>query len=219
MSRTKHPKILKINGIKDWLSRGFYQKNFPKYLQEDYKIRTFLRQKLKQSLVEEVEIERSPSTLKLIIKTARPALVIGRGGSGVDELRKGLIRVLDIKQDVESKTKRDIKIDIFEIKNPWVSAQLVSQWIASQIEKMVPFRRVLKMSLSKIKEQKEIKGSRVEVAGRLNGVEISRREWLKQDRLPRQTVRSIIDYGFSEAHCAYGTIGVKVWLYKGEKFE
>jgi len=105
------------------------------------------------------------------------------------------------------------------VKNPWLSASLTSQWVAGQIEKMVPFRRVLKMAISKSIEQKEIKGVKIEVSGRLNGVEISRREWLKEGRLPRQTLRSVIDYGFSQAYCTYGVIGVKVWLYKGESFK
>ena len=112
----------------------------------------------------------------------------------------------------------DIKIEILEVKNPWVSASLISQWVAGQLEKMVPFRRVLKMAISKARENKEVQGIRVEVAGRLNGVEIARTEWLKEGRLPRQTLRAIIDYGFAEAHCTYGVIGVKVWVYKGDRF-
>ena len=111
------------------------------------------------------------------------------------------------------------KIEILEIKNPWNSAELVSQWIAGQIEKMVPFRRVLKMAISKAKEQKDVQGIKVMVAGRLNGAEIARTEWLKEGKLPRQTIRAVIDYGFNEANCTYGNIGVKVWLYKGEKFD
>lgn len=209
MSQKVHPKAFKIKEIKDWLSRGFYQQNFPQYLEEDFKIRKFLNKKLKNASVEEIEIERSQTVLKVIIKTARPALVIGRGGKGVEELKKELDSLVG---------RQEVKIEILEIKNPWTSAKLTSQWIAQQIEKRVPYRRVLKMSLSKVGEQKEIKGVRVQVAGRLNGIEISRREWLGKGRLPRQTLRAIIDYGFSEAHCTYGVIGVKVWLYKGDKF-
>lgn len=224
MSQKTNPKILQIKEIKDWLSRGFYQNNFANYLEEDFYIRSFLREKLKQAMVESIEIERTQTVLKVIIKTARPALVIGRGGKGVEELQKGLQKVLlKIKNKeqaaIDEKSKEDIKIEILEVKNPWESAELTSQWIAAQIEKMVPYRRVLKMALSKVKEQKEVKGARVSVAGRLNGIEISRTEWLQHGNMPRQTMRSVIDYGFSQAYCAYGVTGVKVWLYKGERFD
>lgn len=221
MSHKVHPKIFKIKETKDWLSRGFYQKKFPQYLEEDFKIREYLREKLLQASVEEIEIERSQTTLKVIIKTARPALVIGRGGEAVEKIKRKLT-------DIITKTKKgaknslrakEIKIEVLEIKNPWASAGLTAQWIASQIEKMVPYRRVLKMALSRLMEQKEVKGAKVRVAGRLNGIEISRTEWLQEGKLPRQNLRAQIDYGFTEAYCTYGVIGVKVWVYKGEKFD
>lgn len=219
MSQKTNPKVLRLKEIKDWLSRGFYQKNFPQYLEEDFQIRKFLGEKLRQASVEVVEIERTATLLKIIIKTARPALVIGRGGKGVEELKKDLEKSLQkIKQDAKA-PKHDIKIEILEVKNPWTSASLISQWVAGQIERMVPYRRTIKMALSKTKEQKEIKGVRIEVAGRLNGIEISRTEWLQEGRLPRQNMRAIIEYGFSQAYCTYGVIGVKVWLYKGDKFD
>ena len=218
MSHKVHPKVFKIKEIKDWLSRGFYNKKFPEFLEEDYRIREFLNEKLKQASVQDIEIERSPSSIKVIIRTASPALVIGRGGKEEEELKKKLDKIISKlrKEEVPNNT---VKIEILEIKNPWTSAGLVSQWIAGQIEKMVPFRRVLKMALSKTKDNKEVKGVKVQVSGRLNGVEISRTEWLKDGRLPRQTIRAIIDYGFYEANCTYGVIGVKVWIYKGDKFD
>ncbi len=114
--------------------------------------------------------------------------------------------------------KKEFKLEVLEVRNPWLSAELSSQWIASQLEKRIPFRRALKMSLSKIMFCKEVKGARVEIAGRLNGVEIARREWLQDGRLPRHSIRAIIDYGFTEAHCSFGVIGVKVWIYKGDVF-
>ncbi len=219
MSHRIHPKIHQIRGIKDWLSRGFYQNRFPQYLREDFEIRRFLNKTLKNASVENIEIERTPTILKVIIKTARPALVIGRGGKGVEELKKSLDSIFNKTRIDSDKAQSEIKIEILEIKNPWQSAQLISQWIASQIEKKVPYRRVLKMALSKVKDQKEIKGVRVQVAGRLNGIEISRTEWLGKGRLPRQTIRSKIDYGFVEANCAYGVVSAKTWLYKGEEFD
>ncbi|OIO48968.1 30S ribosomal protein S3 [bacterium (Candidatus Gribaldobacteria) CG_4_10_14_0_2_um_filter_41_16] len=219
MSHKVHPKILKIREIKDWLSRGFYEKNFRQNLQEDYLLRTFLGKKLSQASVESLEIERGRSTLKIIIKTARPALVIGRGGQEVEKLKQGLDKILyDIRPASHSQERLAIKIEILEVRNPWDSAPLVGQWMAGQIEKRVPFRRVMKMALGKLKEQKGVQGARLEVSGRLNGAEISRTEWLLEGKMPRQNLRAIIDYSLQEARCAYGTIGIKVWIYRGEKF-
>lgn len=204
--------------MKDWLSRGFYKNNFPVYLEEDFIIRQFITKKLPQGIIQEVEIERTSAVLKIIIKTSRPALIIGRGGKGVEDLKIEIEKAISKVQGKIKTDKNSIKIEIIEIRNPWLSASLTAQWMAGQIEKQVPFRRVLKMAISKTTEQKEIKGVKVEVSGRLNGVEISRREWLKDGRLPLQTIRAIVEYGAAEAHCAYGVIGVKVWMYKGEKF-
>lgn len=218
MSQTTHPKILKIKGTKDWMSRGFYETNFPEFLAQDCKVRDYLNKKLKQALVHSIEIERSQTVLKIIIQTARPALVIGRGGKAVEELKAKLEALVGSVKKDKKRPGPEIKIEILEIKNPWTSAQLASQWVAGQIEKMVPYRRVIKMALSKVKGQKEVKGVKISVAGRLNGVTISRTEWLKDGRLPRQTIRAIIEYGFTEANCSYGVIGIKVWMYKGDQF-
>jgi len=199
--------------MKDWFSRGFYGKNTPKYLEEDFKIRKFLEKKLSEASIENIEIERSFSAIKIIIKTSRPALVIGRGGEVVESLKKVLAEKLKIKED-----KREMKIEVQEVKNPWFSANICAQWMAQQIKRRVQFRRVMKMALGKIMSQKGVQGARVEVAGRLNGVEIARTEWLREGRLPRHNLRADIDYGTSLAFCTYGVIGVKVWIYKGEKF-
>lgn len=218
MSHKVHPKSFKIREMKDWLSRGFYKNNFPVYLEEDFVIRKFLTKKLPQGILQEVEIERTLAALKIIIKTSRPALIIGRGGKGVEELKLGIEKEIAKVRKVLKNDRSVIKIEIIEIRNPWLSASLTAQWVAGQLEKQVPFRRVLKMTISKTTEQKEIKGVKVEVSGRLNGVEISRKEWLKEGRLPLQTIRAVVEYGSCEAHCAYGVIGVKVWMYKGDKF-
>lgn len=220
MSHKVHPKILRIKETKDWLSRGFYQKRFPRYLEEDFKIRKYLKKQLSQASVEDIEIERSQSALKVIIKTSRPALVIGRGGEAVEKMKRKLISIVSAgKESEKEEALQDVKIEVLEVKNPWASAGLTAQWMAGQIQKMMPYRRVLKMALSRLMEQKEVEGAKVQVAGRLNGIEISRTEWLQQGRLPRQNLRAQIDYGFEEAHCTYGAIGVKVWVYKGEKFD
>lgn len=215
MSHKVHPKSFRIRKMADWLSRGFYGRMPLKYLKEDFKIRNFLNEKLKEASIENVEIERSRSSIKIIIKTSRPALVIGRGGEAIEKLKKALIQELGVDKD----NKTEIKIEVQEVKNPWLSADICAQWIAQQIKRRIRFRRALKMALGKIMAQKDVKGARVEVSGRLNGVEISRTEWLKEGRMPRHTIRADIDYGTSSAFCTYGAIGVKVWIYKGEKFE
>ena len=215
MSHKVHPKAFRIRKMADWLSRGFYGKKTFQYLKEDFVIRKFLDEKLSEASIENIEIERSISSTKIIIKTSRPALVIGRGGEAIEKLKKVLIQKLERSKD----DKTEIKIEVQEVKNPWMSADICAQWIAQQIKRRIRFRRALKMALGKIMAQKEVIGARVEVAGRLNGVEISRTEWLKEGRLPRHTIRADIDYGTSSAFCTYGVVGVKVWIYKGEKFE
>jgi len=217
MPHKVHPKSFRIKGTKDWNIRGFYGKKMPQFLQEDFSIKDFLRKKLAEASVSNIEIEHSSNKLNIIIETARPGIIIGRGGSGVEILKQMVDKKLfGIRKNKE---KREIKIEIREIKNPWVSAPLIAQWAAQQIERRVPFRQVLKRSIERVMSNKEIKGIRMELSGRLNGVEIARKEWLRQGRLPRNTIRADIDYSQAEAHCTYGAIGVKVWIYKGEKFE
>jgi small subunit ribosomal protein S3 len=221
MSHRVHPKIFRIKDITDWDSRGFYRKKLPEYLEEDLKIREFLRKKLGRIGVEKIEIERFPGKINIVISSARPGLIIGRGGGGVEELKRNLDLILKpVKKDgTPPPPRRELKLEIREIKDPWSSASLSAQWIAQQIERRIPHRRVLKQALDKILAVKGVEGSRVEVAGRLGGTEIARREWLKRGRLPRQTLRANIDYAAAQAFCTYGVIGIKVWIYKGEKFD
>jgi len=216
MSHRVHPKIYRIRGIEDWNSRGFYGKKMAQYLEEDFLIKKFLWKKLAEASVDNIEIERSENKLNIIIKTSRPGLVIGRGGEGIEKLKKMIEK--EVLQKKINITPKEIKLEIREVKNPWFSASITAQWMAQQIEKRVRYRRVLKRALDKIITNKEVKGARVEVSGRLNGVEISRTEWLKSGQLPRQTLRADIDYALVQAYCTYGVIGVKVWIYKGEKF-
>ncbi len=219
MAHRVNPKIFRIGGIADWDSRWLSEKNLPKYLEEDFKIRTFLKKNLKDASVESIEIERFSSSIKVIINSARPGLIIGRGGEGVEKLKKALEKILKIETNKKGADQRKFKIDIKEVREPWSSANLACQWIAQQIEKRVSSRRVTKQSLEKIMACRGVEGARVELAGRLMGAEIARREWLKRGCLPRQTIRAKIDYGQCKAHCAYGVIGIKVWIYKGERFE
>jgi len=214
MAHKVHPKSFRIKGTEDWNIRGFYGKKMPQYLSEDFLIKDFLRSKLVEASVSNIEIEHSANRLNIIIVTARPGLIIGRGGEGVEKLKQ-----LIEKKMKGSTTKREIKIEIREVKNPWISAPLVAQWASQQIEKRIPFRQVLKGAIERVTQNKEAKGVRIEVSGRLNGIEIARREWLGKGRMPRNTIRADIDYSQSEAHCTYGAIGIKVWIYKGDKFD
>ncbi len=222
MSHKVHPKVFRIKGINDWLSHGYYGKEPKKNLKEDFIIRNFLKKKLKDLNVEKIEIERFSDKINIIIYSARPGLIIGRGGEGVEKLRAEVLKELFKKNKLTLKELRDlskkVKIEIKDVPNPWTSAELVSQWIAQKIEKRNPFRKTIKQALEKVMANKEVKGARIEISGRLNGVQIARKESLEKGQLPRQTIRADIDYALSEARCTYGTIGVKVWIYKGEKF-
>ena len=222
MTHKVHPKAFRIKGMEDFNIRGFYGEKMPQYLEEDFLIKDFLKTKLKEASVANIEIEHSANKLNIIIETARPGLIIGRGGEGVEILKKMVESKIakNTKKSVVAKTSaRQIKIDIKEIKNPWSSASLVAQMSAQQIEKRIPFRQVLKRNIERVMQNKEVKGIKMEVSGRLNGVEIARSEWLKQGRMPLQSIRADIDYSQTQAYCTYGVIGVKVWIYKGDKFK
>lgn len=230
MSHKVHPKSFRIKGTEDWNIRGFYGKKMPQYLEEDFLIKEFLKKKLAEASVANIQIEHSANKFNVIIETARPGIIIGRGGGGIEALKSEIEKKIK-KNRMRNKeaqkksgfkkgaSEREVKIEIREIKNPWTSAALVAQMAAQQIEKRFPFRQVLKKSLDRVMTNREVKGVRMEVAGRLNGIEIARREWLTQGQMPRNTIRADIDYAQDEAHCTYGKIGIKVWIYKGEKFE
>ena len=217
MAHKVHPKSFRIKGTEDWNIRGFYGKQMPQFLEEDFLVKDFLRKKLKDASVANIQIEHSASKFNIIIETARPGLIIGRGGEGIDTLKTEIEN--QIRKKIKVQNKREIKIEIREIKNPWISASLVAQMTAQQIEKRIPFRQVLKRTIERVMTNREVKGIRMEVSGRLNGIEIARREWLGNGRMPRNTIRADIDYAQDEAHCTYGKIGIKVWIYRGDKFE
>lgn len=236
MAHKVHPKAFRIKGIGDWESRWFNEKKIPQYLEEDFKIRQVIKNKIGKFGVERVEIERFPGKTTVIISSARPGLIIGRGGGGIEELKKELEKAISPKKPsrvsssgnnvsssgnkvFSSENKRELKIEIKEIRDPWASAALSAQWVAQQIEKRVRHRRVLKQAIEKIMAAKGVKGVRIDVSGRLDGAEIARRTWLKKGRLPRQTLRADIDFARERALCTYGIVGIKVWIYKGEKFD
>ena len=210
MSHKVHPKIFRIRETKDWLSRWVDKRAYAKVLEEDFRIREFLQARLKEALLESIEIERFPGRLTVIISSGRPGLIIGRGGSGIEIVKKALQKFVSVK---------DVRLEIREIKNPLESAALIAQNVAQQLEKRMPHRRIMKQTIQKVIATKGIEGVKLEVAGRLGGADIARREVLKEGRLPLQTQRAIIDYALAEARTTYGAVGVKVWLYKGEVFE
>ncbi len=226
MAHKVHPKIFRIKETSDWSSRWLNKKKIPEYLEEDFRIREFLKKRLKEAALQGVEIERFSGEVKIIINSARPGLIIGRGGEGIEKLKKDLEKILNFgdssfKKKLRGKKvleQKKLKLEVREIREPWSMASLACEWIAQQIEKRIHHRRILKRSIDKIMSSKGVEGARIEVAGRLMGAEIARREWLKKGRLPRQTIRAEIDYCHCEAHCVYGVVGVKVWIYKGDKF-
>lgn len=223
MSHKVHPKIFRIRGIEDWLSHGFYGKTPLKSIKEDFIIRTFLTEKLKEMSVEKIEIERYTNKISVIIHSARPGLIIGRGGEGIEKIRLELLKEIFRKNKLGlkelSELGKKLKLEVREVGNPWTSSVLVGQWIVQKIEKRTPFRKTIKQAIEKVMGNKSVKGVKVVVSGRLDGAQIARSEWLEKGRLPRQTIRADIDYALSEARCTYGTIGIKVWIYKGDKFE
>ena len=211
MGQKTSPISFRIGYRRGWLSRWFGGKNYPAYLEDDFNVRKFLVKKLRFMGVDKINMERSSDMLNIIITTSRPGLIIGTGGSGVEKLKKDLTKIL--------KTKIPVKMEVQEYRNPESSANIVAEQIAEQLEKRMPFRRILKMTLEKVIASRDVKGARLEVAGRLGGAEIARTEHLSKGSLPLQTIRADIDYARAIAYTTYGTVGIKVWIYKGEIFE
>jgi len=216
MSHSVNPKIFRIKRTKDWDSKGFYEKNFSEYLEEDFKIRKFFDKQMKNLGIARIKIERSLNKVNVIIFSMRPGLIIGRGGEGIKKIKIALTKEISKTNFRKQNKKKDfqLRVEIREVRDSWSTASLVVQWMADQIEKRTHYRRVLKKTLEKIMAQKGIKGARVQVAGRLNGISIARTEWLREGLLPRQTLRANIDYARGIAQCSYGVVGIKVWIYK-----
>ena len=209
MGQKINPTGLRIGVIKDWESRWFAKKGeFGDILVEDNKIREYLLELLAPAGVPKVEIERDPKRVRINIHCAKPGIVIGRGGAEIEKLKE------KVKKMISDDTK-DVYINITEIKQPDLNAQLVAEGIAAQLEKRVSFRRALKQSIGRTMKS-GAKGIKTQVSGRLGGAEIARTEQYHEGTIPLQTIRADIDYGFAEAKTTYGRIGVKVWIYKGE---
>lgn len=220
MTHTVHPYIFRIGHLNAWKSRWFNNKKFRDYLREDTLLREWLEKRLRQSHILGVEIERSPNTMHVIVKTARPGILIGRGGEGAEklkeEIKKRLFKIQ--KQFKKNLEPREVKLTIEEVRSPETHAAIVAQTIADDIEKRLPFRRIMKQALDKVGASKEVLGVKIALKGRLDGAEMARYEWVKRGRIPLQTLRANIDYSEKTAYTTYGTIGIKVWIYKGDVF-
>lgn len=236
MTHRVHPFIFRLGHTTTWKSRWFNTKQFQYYLREDTLLREWLWKRLREAHISSIEIERSPNTLTLIIRTSRPGILIGRGGEGIERLRKDVektIRSLERGRKTPSggserrvppeghasREKRELKLTIEEVRSPETDARIVAEQIRDDIEKRIRFRRILKQTVEKVISHREVKGVKVMLSGRLDGAEMSRVEWAKKGRIPLQTLRAAVDYAFTEAHTTYGTIGIKVWIYKGDIFE
>jgi small subunit ribosomal protein S3 len=205
MGQKVHPIGLRVGIIEDWRSKWFSQKNYAKWLHEDLRIRAFVKEKLKATGISRVEIERAAEKVKVSVHTAKPGIIIGKKGAGVDDLRR----------EIQVLTSSQVLLNIVEVRKAELDAQLVAESIAQQLERRVAFRRAMKKAVTTTMRF-GAKGVRINCAGRLGGAEIARREWYLEGRVPLHTLRANIDYGFAEAHTTYGIIGVKVWICKGE---
>lgn len=205
MGQKVNPKGFRVGIIRDWEGRWYADRNYSELLHEDLKIRKYVKQKLKMAGVPKVEIERAANRVKISIHAAKPGIVIGRGGTEVENLRKAL----------EAMTGKQVAVNIVEIKKPELDAQLVAENVAAQLEKRTSFRRAMKQTVQRSIRQ-GAQGIKIQCGGRLGGAEIARSEWYHEGKVPLHTLRADIDYGFAEANTTYGKIGIKVWLYKGE---
>lgn len=212
MGRKVNPKGFRLGMVTGWESRWFAKKGYAKNLKEDIQIRDFVMEQWQKAAISAVEIERSANVMKIIIKTARPGVLIGRGGTGIEDVSNL------IKKNFYPGKKIDLKIEAREIRRFEEDAALVAQNVAEQLEKRTPFRRVLKSTLTQVEKNRSIKGVKIEVSGRLDGAEMSRREWLSRGTIPLQTLRANIDFSRYTARTTYGAIGIKVWIHKGEVF-
>ena len=206
MGQKVHPNGLRVGVIRDWNSKWYADsKNFSDYLIEDYKIRKFVKNKLFASGIAKIEIERTAKFVRVNVYTAKPGLVIGKGGNLAEELKNQIKKMIG----------KDVNLNIVEVKNIDLDAQLVAENICNQLERRISFRRAMKQAMQKTMKAGAL-GIKTSVSGRLGGADMARTEFYKEGTIPLQTLRADIDYGFYEANTTYGKIGVKVWIYKGE---
>lgn len=208
MGQKIHPIGFRLGVTQEHRSRWFADpKRYPEVLQEDYKIRQYVEEKLNNAGISEIRIERKADQIDLEIHTARPGVVVGRGGSGIDTLRTSLQAALG--------SNRQIRINVIEVTRVDADAGLIAEYIAQQLERRVSFRRVVRQAIQRA-QRADVQGIKIQVSGRLNGAEIARTEWTREGRVPLHTLRANIDYAYRTAKTIYGILGVKVWVFKGE---
>lgn len=207
MGQKTHPYGFRLGITKSWKSHWFDEKNYRQYLLEDLKIKDFIKENYEDALVSDIEILRFPERINIFIYTARPSFIIGRGGKGKDKLREEILKLINRKVDLD--------IELEAIRIPELDAKIVAFQLARELEKRVAHRRAMKRHIAQAMRL-GAKGIKIRISGRIGGAEIARSEWLQEGRVPLQTIRADIDYGTDTAFTVYGTIGVKVWIYKGD---
>ena len=220
MAQKINPNAFRLGITVPWSNRWFFKRSFRFFIEEDHLIRKIVKQKILQSGVAVIEIERTGEMIKVTIRASRPGLIIGRGGKGVEDLKKILakeIARLRVKNKINQKFNLNLNVE--ELRRLEVSAPVIAQQIAFDIEKRIPYRTVIKRQMDTIRHARGVLGVKIKVSGRLNGAEISRNDRLSVGRMPLQSLRANIDYGEATAFNSYGTVGIKVWIYKGEIFE
>ncbi|KKS15829.1 MAG: 30S ribosomal protein S3 [Parcubacteria group bacterium GW2011_GWB1_41_6] len=211
MSHTVHPYSFRLGILRDWKSRWLNRKQYREFLRGDVLIREWLEKRLKGMHVESVEMERSVNSFNVIIKTSRPGLIIGRGGGGAEQLKKEIQKMFS---KIKAVPPKEIKLNIEEVRSPESKAAIVVQMIAEDLERRLPFRRVVKQTAEKVSAGKEVGGVKILLSGRLGGTEMARKESLRQGRMPLQTLRADVDFAKGRARLPYGDIGIKVWIFK-----
>ena len=221
MTHIVHPYAHRLGIIRDWKSRWFAadKKSYRDNIKVDETIRRFLTKRLRGTFTSGIEIERGAGELRVILSTARPGLVIGRSGENSVKLRKELTAVVRKTSPTALPTGKLVKFDINEVRQPETDAAVVAYMVAEGLEKRMPFRRVLKQTVEKVIAAREVEGVRIALSGRLGGAEMSRKEELKKGRIPLQTFRADIDFAHEQAYLPYGVLGIKVWIYRGDKYE
>lgn len=218
MTHNVHPYSHRLGKIRDWKSRWFgSDQKYRNYLKADTFIREFLEKRLIDMYVGSVEIERSDAVLRIIIKTSRPGLIIGRSGEGSEKVRKELVSMMKKKGIFDGNA--EMRIDIEEIRSPESDAKIVGLMVKDALEKRVAFRRVMKQMVEKVMASREVEGVRIRIGGRLNGADMARTEEIKKGRIPLQTFRADIDFARVRAMIPQGVLGIKVWVYRGDIFE
>ncbi len=217
MSHKVHPYGHRLGVIRDWQSRWFATPGkYQEFLKTDVLLREYLEKRLRGMYVDAIEIERGSNACHLILKTSRPGMVIGRSGEGAAKLKNDIVKFV---RGIGGTLPKDFRLDIEEVKNPESHARIAAQMIAEGLEKRMPFKRVAKQTMEKVMANRNVKGVRVGLSGRLGGADMGRSENMKKGRLPLQTLRADIDFAREKAYLSYGVIGIKVWIYRGEVFD